>query len=72
MIHDNSHNQLDDADDDGPILLHGVSVPDSDSAPTPLANDDSESPATLILRAFDDGVPGRDYQPRLLRFGEAA
>ena len=28
MIHDNSHGLPDDEDDDGPILLHGVSVPE--------------------------------------------
>jgi hypothetical protein len=62
-------------DDLDTIPLHGVSLPLAESADdkpdTPATDADDTSP-TLTFRPYDDGVPGRDFQPRLLRFGEAA
>lgn len=72
MIHDNSHNRPDDDDnEEDTILLHGVSIPETIAQPGPEKTV-TETVPPLTLRAFDDGIPGRDYQPRLLRFGEAA
>ncbi|MFO0937718.1 MAG: hypothetical protein U0798_14530 [Gemmataceae bacterium] len=68
----------DDRRDDGDMIpLHGVVLPvsESDAQPTNNPSDASlvdDSANTLTLRPFDDGVPARDFQPRLLRFGEAA
>ena len=62
-------------DDLDTIPLHGVSLPiaeANDDSPADTSTDSEEFPRTLTLRAYDDGVPGRDFQPRLLRFGEAA
>ena len=59
--------------DDDTIPLHGVSLPVSTEA-SPVESEstpDDESP-TLLLRPLDDAIPGRDFQPRLFRFGEAA
>ena len=72
MIHDYASHDLPDDEDDCPILLHGVSLPQTDDLPPPIAIQADSEPETLTLRPFDDGVPGRDYQPRLFRFGEAA
>ena len=77
----NGGNDEDDRDDNGGdkpedgdmIPLHGVVLPPSNEQPAqPLAPPIDEAMNTLTLRAFDDGVPARDFQPRLLRFGEAA
>lgn len=58
--------------DDDILSLHGVNVPQTiDEAPRPAESDDSELPPTLTLKPWDE-MPGRDFQPRLLRFGEAA
>ncbi len=61
--------------DDEPdtILLHGVPLTDESNSIASSESRSAETPSeSLILRPFDDGVPGRDYQPRLFRFGEAA
>ena len=73
MIHDNASRELpDEEEDDGPILLHGVCLPQANEAtPSPVPPVE-ESLETFALRPYDDGVPGRDFQPRLLRYGEAA
>ena len=73
MIHDNASRELpDDEEDDGPILLHGVCLPQANESAPPPSPPDEELPETLTLRPYDDDVPGRDFQPRLLRYGEAA
>jgi hypothetical protein len=60
-------------DDLDTIPLHGISLPAAEAGgETPPSSDEDDGPVTLTLRPFDDGVPGRDFQPRLLRFGEAA
>lgn len=64
-------------DDDLPIeddilSLHGVTLPaPEDAAPPVVESDDAEPPPVLTLKPWDE-MPGRDFQPRLLRFGEAA
>ena len=61
---------------DDTILLNGISVssvgesvPAEPSPGTPDPTHDDDRPV-LTFRELD--VPGRDYQPRLFRFGEAA
>jgi hypothetical protein len=65
-------------DDDLPIhedilSLHGVTLPatEDDSATPVVESEEADGPPTLTLKPWDE-VPGRDFQPRLLRFGEAA
>lgn len=58
--------------DDDILSLHGVTLPQTDEDVPPIAeNEDAEPPTTLTLKPWDE-MPGRDFQPRLLRFGEAA
>lgn len=63
-------------DDLDTIPLHGIHLPVNEAegeAPAPVSpSNDDDGPVTLTLRPYDDAVPGRDFQPRLLRFGEAA
>lgn len=62
-------------DDLDTIPLHGIHLPApemDDDAPAVRDEGRDDHPPTLTLRPYDDGVPGRDFQPRLLRFGEAA
>lgn len=64
-------------DDDLPfeddiLSLHGVTVPQTDEPVSSVVeSQDDELPATLTLKPWEE-MPGRDFQPRLLRFGEAA
>lgn len=59
-------------DDDDILSLHGVTVPQTDEPIPPVVEtQDDDPPATLTLKPWDE-MPGRDFQPRLLRFGEAA
>lgn len=64
----------DDPDfDDDAILLHGVSLPAAESEGQRTATSpDDDNPPIYTLRPTDDAIPGRDFQPRLFRFGEAA
>jgi hypothetical protein len=56
-------------DDSNVIPLHGIAVSPHET-PEPVADSTDDDRPTLAFREHD--VPGRDYQPRLLRFGEAA
>jgi hypothetical protein len=55
-------------DDADTIPLHGIAVGPTEPAAPPAESTDDRP--TLAFREHD--IPGRDYQPRLLRFGEAA
>ena len=58
--------------DDDILSLHGVTLPQTDEVAPPVDEvEDVDPPATLTLKPWDE-MPGRDFQPRLLRFGEAA
>lgn len=63
-----------EASDDGlEALLNGIALPATEPPPAagPPEPAAPAAPPTLTLHGWDD-VPGKDYQPRLLRFGEAA